>query len=298
MIVLERGWLSSNNILFIGQERCALVDTGYATHAPQTLSLIQHHLQERQLTDIVNTHLHSDHCGGNALLQSVYRTVRTWVPESIKPAVDPWDPEALGHGPTGQTCLQFNATHGLRPDEQVLLGDECWRVIHAPGHDPDAVMLFHDEQRDLISADALWENGFGVVFPELSGCAAFDAVGNTLDEIEKLQPLRVIPGHGRPFHDVDAAVSRARSRLQYFAEDPRRHASYGGKVLIKFHMLEVQTSTLPRLIDWCKSAPHLCSTHRHFFSEVGLEDWIRGLLEQLARTGAIRLESGIVVDAG
>jgi hypothetical protein len=32
----------------------------------------------------------------------------------------------------------------------------------------------------LISADALWENGFGVVFPELEGDDAFAIVAATL----------------------------------------------------------------------------------------------------------------------
>ncbi len=39
MQVFERGWLSSNNILFIGEQQAALVDSGYLTHAPQTLAL-------------------------------------------------------------------------------------------------------------------------------------------------------------------------------------------------------------------------------------------------------------------
>ena len=50
----------------------ALVDTGYATHAPQTLALVQQALGARPLDLIVNTHLHSDHCGGNALLQAAW----------------------------------------------------------------------------------------------------------------------------------------------------------------------------------------------------------------------------------
>jgi hypothetical protein len=37
MRVFERGWLSSNNVLFIDdkhENRAVLVDSGYATHAP------------------------------------------------------------------------------------------------------------------------------------------------------------------------------------------------------------------------------------------------------------------------
>ena len=43
----ERGWLSSNNILLIDDEQATLIDTGYVTHAEQTLALIQSHLADR-----------------------------------------------------------------------------------------------------------------------------------------------------------------------------------------------------------------------------------------------------------
>jgi glyoxylase-like metal-dependent hydrolase (beta-lactamase superfamily II) len=41
MRVFERGWLSSNSILFIGPDETALVDTGYVTHAAQTVALVR-----------------------------------------------------------------------------------------------------------------------------------------------------------------------------------------------------------------------------------------------------------------
>ena len=39
--VFERGWLSSNNILLCGDQATALVDSGYGSHAPQTLALVR-----------------------------------------------------------------------------------------------------------------------------------------------------------------------------------------------------------------------------------------------------------------
>ena len=57
--VFERGWLSSNNVLLVDDTRTALVDTGYATHAAQTVALVRHALGARPLDLIVNTHLHS-----------------------------------------------------------------------------------------------------------------------------------------------------------------------------------------------------------------------------------------------
>ena len=66
--VLERGWLSSNNIVFVGKDKTAIVDTGYCTHENQTLTLLRHVLKGRALNEIYNTHLHADHCGGNTIL--------------------------------------------------------------------------------------------------------------------------------------------------------------------------------------------------------------------------------------
>ena len=60
--VFERGWLSSNNVLVQGEASTALVDSGYCTHATQTLALVQEALKQRPLDLLLNTHLHSDHC--------------------------------------------------------------------------------------------------------------------------------------------------------------------------------------------------------------------------------------------
>ena len=67
--VFERGWLSANNIFFWSNDDVSIVDTGYVAHQAQTLALIRNQLKAEglsKLDKIVNTHLHSDHCGGNA----------------------------------------------------------------------------------------------------------------------------------------------------------------------------------------------------------------------------------------
>jgi glyoxylase-like metal-dependent hydrolase (beta-lactamase superfamily II) len=96
--IFERGWLSSNNILFLGQQGCALIDSGYCTHAAQTLALVQSALQGRALDLLVNTHLHSDHCGGNAALQAAYPALQTLIPPGHAEYVRVWDAAALTYG--------------------------------------------------------------------------------------------------------------------------------------------------------------------------------------------------------
>ena len=68
LILHERGWLSSNNLLCLG-ESPALIDTGHVKHADETVRQVRQALGDQPLADIAHTHLHSDHCGGNAALQ-------------------------------------------------------------------------------------------------------------------------------------------------------------------------------------------------------------------------------------
>jgi len=81
--VFERGWLSSNNILLTDADSATLVDSGYFSHAAQTLALLEHALAGRALDRLVNTHLHSDHCGGNAALQARYPALETRIPPGL-----------------------------------------------------------------------------------------------------------------------------------------------------------------------------------------------------------------------
>jgi glyoxylase-like metal-dependent hydrolase (beta-lactamase superfamily II) len=294
--VFERGWLSSNNVLFDGAAT-ALVDTGYVAHAPQTLALVRQALGDRPLDRIVNTHLHSDHCGGNAALQVAYPQLRTVIPPGLADAVRRWDEEALTYAPTGQRCERFRFDDLVRPGDEITLGDARWQAHAAPGHDPHSVILFEPASRTLISADALWENGFGVVFPELEGGNGFDEVAATLDLIENLGPDVVIPGHGRPFGGVAAvseALARARARLAGLAKDPARHAAHGVKVLIKFKLLEWQSIDVESFRAWCAGTRFIGLVHQRYYTHVDAREWLEGLVAELARSGAIAHENGFL----
>ena len=292
--VLERGWLSSNNVVLLGDGEAALVDSGYWSHAAQTVSLVDAVIGRLPLVQLVNTHLHSDHCGGNATLQSRHRGMRTLIPPGLARAVLDWDEVALTYQPTGQTCPRFQADGVLRPGEAVTLAGRDWKVFAAPGHDPHSVILFEPGERILISADALWENGFGIVFPEIEGEHAFDSVAGTLDVIESLRPAWVIPGHGPVFSNVDLALSRARSRLDAYVADPRRHASHAAKVLLKFKLLELQRVSETEFVSWAESTPYLGLVHDRFSPATELRVWIEQSIADLARSGALRRESGVI----
>ncbi|MES3023127.1 MAG: MBL fold metallo-hydrolase [Pseudomonadota bacterium] len=294
MRVFERGWLSSNNILFIGRGETALVDSGYVTHAAQTLALVRHALGGRPLDRLLNTHLHSDHCGGNAALQAHY-ACHTAIPAAQADSVRAWDQGALSFEATGQSCARFGFDATLAPGDQLNLGDLRWEALGAPGHDPHSLVFYCAHEGILISADALWENGMGVIFPELDGESGFAEAAATLDLIAGLAPRLVIPGHGAPFADAAGALARARARLAYLAADPVRNAHNGIKVVLKFLLLERQRIALADAGALFASMPLVVGANRRFLQQDpdALAQWAA---QALVKAGAARIDGADLVN--
>ncbi len=263
--VLVRGWLSANNMVFAGVAGVAdiggastsscVVDTGYLTHAAQTVALVAQALQGAPLARVVNTHLHSDHCGGNASLARQWPGLQISVPNGSQHRVQPWNEALLSYQDAGQQCEPFTAQHFLQDGQHITLGPRAWQVHAALGHDPDAVLLFEPISRTLISGDALWEQRLAIIFPELSDQPGFDAAHQALDLIERLQPQLVLPGHGQPFTGVAAALAASRQRLHAFAKAPLKHRQHAARALASYHMLEHRTRAEADLIAWMLATP-------------------------------------------
>ena len=294
--VFERGWLSANNILFTDSESATLVDSGYVTHQVQTLLLVQNALNGRKLDRLVNTHLHSDHCGGNNQLQTHYTQLETLIPPGEAKAVAIWDAEALSYEATGQLCPRFKFEGVLQAGQTLRLASLNWEVHAAPGHDPHSVILFEPTHKILISADALWANGFGVVFPELEGVKAFHEVAQTLDLIESLKPLWVIPGHGAVFENIDAALEIARKKLDGFVQNPQKHGRYGAKVLLKYKLLELTEVDQIAFTAWASAVPYLQILHQTQAPQMPIQEWLHDMLLDLERSKALAFQDNMVVN--
>jgi glyoxylase-like metal-dependent hydrolase (beta-lactamase superfamily II) len=300
LTVLERGWLSSNNIVvhgIDGEPGAVLIDSGHVVHAEQTVALVRHALRGERLHRIVNTHLHTDHCGGNAALQRAFGAPIV-VPPGNADAVDRWDTLRLTHATTGQRSERFTRAATLAAGEHFVAGGRRWDALAAPGHDPHSLMLFDARHGVLISADALWQDGFGVVFPEIGGEPGFDDVAAVFDAIERLPVRLVIPGHGAPFSDVAAALARARSKLSAFRVRPERHARHGAKVMIKYHLMEERRIAQDALLRWAAATPFLIAAWQRFGASHSdsTAAWCAGLVDELVRAGVLARDGDVVLD--
>lgn len=299
LIVLERGWLSSNNLLCLG-EQPACIDTGHTKHAADTARRVAETLGGRSLADIAHTHLHSDHCGGTAALQTAHPGARTWVPVDSLPHVQAWDADELTFGATGQRCARFTATQALVPGQTVRLGAHDWQIHAAPGHDALAVLLFEPRHGVLMAGDAMWEHGVGVIFPHIDGTDEFETFNDTLALIRRLDPAVVIPGHGTPFGRdggaIEAAMARARARIEHFQQHPAQHALYAAKVLIKYQMLDVESMAHADFQHWLDHTPALRTLHRQHRPDLDWSAWLAQVLAPLYGKGVLRRDDTHVHD--
>jgi glyoxylase-like metal-dependent hydrolase (beta-lactamase superfamily II) len=296
LTTLERGWLSANQAVFrsAGGTPATVVDTGFSAHADQTLVLLAHALAGEPLGRIVNTHLHSDHCGGNAALQR-RGGVETWIPAASTAAVERWDDDALSYRLTGQPCPRFAADRALVSGTQIVLGASAWQIHAAPGHDMDAVMLFEPQTRTLIAGDALWEERLAIIFPELDGDDGFGPARATLELIERLQPRAVLPGHGRMFGDVGRALASSRERLAAFERNPDRHAQHAARALLMFHLLEVRAAGFADLVAWmCRTPIFRKVAARTGLDEAAAARWAAGHVQRLVDDGVLTARDGNV----
>ena len=296
---IERDWLSSNNILFTSGCAITIVDTGYKTHADLTQKIVEQaihsHGDGAYLDRIINTHLHSDHCGGNAALQQHYPLAKTFIPADCAQSIRDWDTSQLSFNATAQACDRFTFTDVVRDGDCINLGDYSWQAIATAGHDHTMFVLYCAQLRALISADALWENGFGLTFPELNGESGFKEQRATLEQLAKLDVNVVMPGHGRLFYDFAGALSRAHSKLDYLMTDPKRHVHLAGKVLLKFLLLErkiIPIDDLPRILANAK----LFQTLQSQLGVANMHSAVMQMADALCRAGAARKENNILYD--
>ena len=294
LLVIERGWLSANSIVSFDGGDAAVVDSGYVTHAAQTVELVAHAVRGRRLKRLINTHSHSDHIGGNAALQARFGC-EIIVPAGLHATIAEWDENALLLSPLGQQAARFQHDSLIRAGDEISMGDLNWQALAVPGHDMEALAFYNPERRILISGDALWENGFGVIFSELLGEADGIAITRaTLEMLSRLPIDIVIPGHDSPFAGVDAAFARAFRRVDSFAADIDKLAWHAIKVLVSFAMLERHRLPAEDFPEFVLGLPFAVSINIRYLN-LPEDQLVERIERELLLVDALRREDGFLV---
>lgn len=294
---IVRDWLDANHVLITSRHECVLIDTGCSAHAERTLALLRapDALGARGLERIVNTHCHSDHMGGNAAIASAYGAPIT-VPLDAAPIVTRWDTRELLLDYADQQADRFAYAGTIADGDTLQTGDVDWRALAAPGHDMSALVFYSSEHRVLVSGDALWEHGFGLVEPVDRLAERLAAQRATLERIAALDIAWIVPGHGAPFTGASAALARAFQRLDAYAADPLKLARHCLKAFFMFALLGRRRMAASALPAYFERVPCYREYNKAFFGLTprALAEMITG---ELLRAGVITQRDGALIPA-
>ncbi len=214
--------------LIIGSERALLIDTGMGAG---DLKGAVEALTDKPV-DVVNTHFHGDHTGGNGQFARVfcpeydlpYLKSQMSHPEMrMRPLCDEKDLVPI----SDQTeVMPFSDGYRFK------LGDgEELEVIHTPGHTPGGCMLLDHKSGILYSGDAVLSTPTLIIdrfpntwYPEGLTVTAFrDSLVRNLPRLDKVKKL--CPGHGKQGIDP-GYLHEMIDCLNCIIEHPERHETY------------------------------------------------------------------------
>jgi glyoxylase-like metal-dependent hydrolase (beta-lactamase superfamily II) len=221
------------NLLLLRGRQPALVDSGFVGHAEETAAWVRAHTGNVAL--VVNTHWHSDHVGGNALLQAAGAGIAASTPDAY--AVARRDPGCCLAEYLDQPVGPYTVDQPLA-DEQVLrLGEADWQVVGTSGHTPAHLSLWQPEERLLVVGDALSDYDVGWVNVALDGPDAAATALASLHRLADLTPRVLLPSHGSIPADPGAAFATALRRAQRLVDDPAAAVWYGARRIFAFALM-------------------------------------------------------------
>jgi glyoxylase-like metal-dependent hydrolase (beta-lactamase superfamily II) len=183
MVLLFRAGNSSaytgptgNNTWLLPGRVPTIVDAGVGN--PDHIEAIGGALLTDSLSLVLITHSHVDHDSGVPALRSRWQSVRV---------------------------RRYGGEDGLKHDERIAAGGTDLRVLHTPGHSPDHCCFLDEQTGDLFCGDLVLLGGT-VVIPASRGGDLRQYL-DSLKLVQRLSPMRLLPGHGPVIEDPQALIS-------------------------------------------------------------------------------------------
>lgn len=274
------------NLLLLGGGQPALVDSGFVGHARETADWVRERAGGLEL--VVNTHWHSDHVGGNALLQAAGAGIAASAPDAE--AVNGRKPGCCVAEYLDQPVAPYSVDVALRDGQVLKLGEADWEVIGTPGHTAGHVSLWEPDTRTLVVGDALSSYDVGWVNLALDGPEAAGVAVASLNRLVDLSPAVLLPAHGPVPSDVGAAFGVALRRAQRLVDDPDGAVWYGARRIFAYALMiqdgiptdEVEAYLLARA--WVGDAARLLRATPESLADE--------LVTGMERSGAIEVRDG------
>lgn len=283
--------LPSANMVLLAGERPILVDSGYIDGVDRTLSmLVDADTQPEQLQMVVNTHYHSDHVGGNHILQSRY---------DVEIAAHRWDAKLINRRDR-QACSAAWLSQPIEPydvDRELSDGDMLstgsleFEVLHTPGHTLGHISLYEPNRKFLICGDLFHDDDVGWLNPFREGSVSMELAYESLRRLDKREIKWACSGHGPPMHNPDRAIADAIERIEFWMERPKRAAWHAVKRIFAYALTIEGGLSDERVEPYLLEQPWFRDLAEHAF-DVDPASFQNELIEVMLRSGEAKWKDG------
>lgn len=179
-----------------GTRQCAIVDAGMVQREEEDAVAAFIADNQLTLTQLINTHLHMDHCFGVNYLKDKY---------GVKLAANPGDQPLganfasqltrFGINPAGHKNVEIDIP--LHTGDIITIGDSQLEVIEVPGHTPGGIALYCKAQKFVLVGDSLFAGSIGRTdLPGGDHATLIRAIERGLMTLP--DDTTVLSGHGQP----------------------------------------------------------------------------------------------------
>lgn len=226
-----------NITLQVGREGVLIVDSMYPELADKVLDVIRE-LSDQPIRYLINTHVHPDHIGGNAILAQAGTNfaagnVAGVIDDAANTATIIAHENVLFRMSSRETPPPFEAWPTdtfFNSSKEVYFNGEAVRVLHQPTAHTDGDSIVFFRRSDVISTGDLFVTT-SYPYIDLARGGSIQGIVGALNQILELTVpadrqeggTMVIPGHGRLCDEADVVEYRdmltiIRDRIQYMVD--------------------------------------------------------------------------------
>jgi glyoxylase-like metal-dependent hydrolase (beta-lactamase superfamily II) len=202
----ETPW-TVNSGFIIGGHTTLIVDTGSNYLSAKTIFGYARCVKPGNTLIVVNTEPHFDHIGGNCFFSEI--GVDIFAHPHLQRTPEDFIQTKKDFNTTIQNPVRrslqeseaffikttlANPTKSLENRDNIDLGDVKAKIILTPGHTPFNISIFIDRESTLYCGDCIVSEYLPNL--EVGSTEDWHIWLNSLQEIEKLNPEIIIPGHG------------------------------------------------------------------------------------------------------
>lgn len=111
------------------------------------------------LLAILGTHAHLDHAFGVNYIMDKYK-VPYYLHADDVVTLNNFEMSGAKYGISGLTA-RYQPTHFLTHEQDLVLGDIEFKVLHTPGHAPGHVVFYNEANSFVINGDVLFAGSYG-----------------------------------------------------------------------------------------------------------------------------------------